>query len=106
MSGYTDEAIVQHGVLKPGIAFLHKPFSSGALGRKIRDVLDCLAQRANIVYTYVMVRAEALAILLLVSAAIPRAHSQNPDNDPRQVDAFLAQLQRASQAGDRNAIAR
>jgi two-component system, cell cycle sensor histidine kinase and response regulator CckA len=40
MSGYTDEAIVQHGVLKPGIAFLHKPFSSEALGRKIRDVLD------------------------------------------------------------------
>ena len=36
MSGYTDEAIVQHGVLKPGIAFLHKPFTSGALGRKIR----------------------------------------------------------------------
>ena len=40
MSGYTDEAIVQHGVLLPGIAFLHKPFTSGALGRKIREVLD------------------------------------------------------------------
>ena len=40
MSGYTDEAIVQHGVLQPGIAFLHKPFTSGALGRKIREVLD------------------------------------------------------------------
>jgi PAS domain S-box-containing protein len=40
MSGYTDEAIVQHGVLLPGIAFLHKPFTSDALGRKIREVLD------------------------------------------------------------------
>jgi two-component system, cell cycle sensor histidine kinase and response regulator CckA len=40
MSGYTDEAIVQHGVLKPGIAFLHKPFTSDALGRKVRSVLD------------------------------------------------------------------
>ena len=40
MSGYTDEAIVQHGVLKPGIAFLHKPFTSQMLGRKIREVLD------------------------------------------------------------------
>jgi DNA-binding NtrC family response regulator len=40
MSGYTDEAIVQHGILKPGIAFLHKPFTSHALGRKIREVLD------------------------------------------------------------------
>jgi PAS domain S-box-containing protein len=40
MSGYTDEAIVQHNVLRPGTAFLHKPFTSEALGRKIREVLD------------------------------------------------------------------
>jgi CheY-like chemotaxis protein len=40
MSGYTDEAIVHRGVLDPGIAFLHKPFSSETLGRKIREVLD------------------------------------------------------------------
>jgi hypothetical protein len=52
-----------------------------------------------------MPRAVALAILVLVSADIPRAQSQKPANDSRQIDAFLAQLQRASQAGDRNAIA-
>jgi PAS domain S-box-containing protein len=40
MSGYTEETIVHHGVLKPGIAFLHKPFTSDALGQKIREVLD------------------------------------------------------------------
>jgi PAS domain S-box-containing protein len=40
MSGYTDEAIVEHGVLKPGIAFLHKPFTSHMLGRKIREALN------------------------------------------------------------------
>ena len=40
MSGYTEDAIVQHGVLNPGIAFLHKPFTSESLGRKIREVLD------------------------------------------------------------------
>ena len=40
MSGYTEDVITQHGVLQPGIAFLHKPFTSDTLGRKIRDVLD------------------------------------------------------------------
>ena len=40
MSGYTKEAIVQHGVLDHGIAFLHKPFTSETLGRKIREVLN------------------------------------------------------------------
>jgi len=39
MSGYTDEAIVQHGVLQPGIAFIHKPFTSNTLGRKLREAL-------------------------------------------------------------------
>jgi two-component system, cell cycle sensor histidine kinase and response regulator CckA len=39
MSGYTEDAIVHHGVLKPGIAFLHKPFNSETLAQKIREVL-------------------------------------------------------------------
>jgi PAS domain S-box-containing protein len=40
MSGYTEEAIVQHGVIKPGIAFLNKPFTSEALAEKISEVLE------------------------------------------------------------------
>jgi CheY-like chemotaxis protein len=40
MSGYTEDAIVQHGVLQPGITFLNKPFTSETLGAKIREVLE------------------------------------------------------------------
>jgi PAS domain S-box-containing protein len=40
MSGYTEDAIVEHGVINPGIAFLHKPFTAESLGRKIREALD------------------------------------------------------------------
>jgi PAS domain S-box-containing protein len=40
MSGYTEEAIARHGGLEPGVAFLHKPFTSATLGGKIREVMD------------------------------------------------------------------
>ena len=39
-SGYTDNTIVHHGVLNPGVAFLQKPYTILELSTKIRQVLD------------------------------------------------------------------
>jgi PAS domain S-box-containing protein len=39
VSGYTDDTIVRHGVLEPGLAFLQKPFSPKTLARKVGEVL-------------------------------------------------------------------
>jgi hypothetical protein len=40
VSGYTDSAIVHHGVLDPGIALLSKPFTGQSLAQKVREVLQ------------------------------------------------------------------
>jgi CheY-like chemotaxis protein len=39
VSGYTDDAILQHGTLLPNTAFLQKPFSPGSLAQRVREVL-------------------------------------------------------------------
>jgi PAS domain S-box-containing protein len=40
MSGYTDDAIMLHGVLESSVAFLQKPITSETLLREVRRVLD------------------------------------------------------------------
>jgi two-component system, cell cycle sensor histidine kinase and response regulator CckA len=40
VSGYTDDAIVHHGILDANIAFLQKPFTVDGLVRKVREVLN------------------------------------------------------------------
>ena len=40
MSGYTADAITQHGVLEEGVYFIKKPFSLSSIATKIREVLD------------------------------------------------------------------
>jgi CheY-like chemotaxis protein len=40
MSGYTDNVLALEGVLETGVSFLQKPFTPGALAKKVREVLD------------------------------------------------------------------
>jgi CheY-like chemotaxis protein len=40
MSGYTDDAVVRHGVMSAAVNFIEKPFAPEQLARTVRDVLD------------------------------------------------------------------
>src|SRR5579883_1063310 len=47
ISGYTDEAVVQHGLLQSGLAFLQKPFVPRVLAHKVREVLGAQSSSAE-----------------------------------------------------------
>jgi signal transduction histidine kinase len=47
ISGYTDEAIMHHGILESGAAFLQKPFLPDVLARRVREVLDAEQSQAD-----------------------------------------------------------
>ncbi|MCB1217852.1 response regulator [bacterium] len=40
MSGYTDDAVVRHGILRTDVEFLQKPFTASALASTVRRILD------------------------------------------------------------------
>jgi hypothetical protein len=39
-SGYTDDTILQYGIMEAGAHFIQKPFSPAGLAHKVREVLD------------------------------------------------------------------
>lgn len=47
MSGYTDDAALQHGILESNAFYLQKPITPDALTRKVREVLDAQSTTAN-----------------------------------------------------------
>jgi signal transduction histidine kinase/ActR/RegA family two-component response regulator len=47
MSGYPDRAVVDHGILGPGVTFLQKPVATDALARKVREVMDARRRRVT-----------------------------------------------------------
>ena len=40
MSGYTDDAVMRHGVMQSGLAFIQKPLTPEAFAMRVRQVLD------------------------------------------------------------------
>jgi signal transduction histidine kinase/ActR/RegA family two-component response regulator len=47
MSGYTDGAVVNNGILRKEVAFLQKPFTPAALAGKVREVLEGKSDRSR-----------------------------------------------------------
>jgi two-component system, cell cycle sensor histidine kinase and response regulator CckA len=89
VSGYTEEAIVQRGVLDAGIQFLSKPFTPGVLVARVRKLLDApdAPPQAEPAEPPVLGRELTTGI-------------QSIDDQHRELFAHMAALEGAARAGD------
>ena len=47
MSGYTDNEMIQHGLMEQGLHFLQKPFTPEQITKKIREIMDGVKSQAS-----------------------------------------------------------
>ena len=52
MSGYTGDLIEQHELLKPGMAYIQKPFTADDLRAKVRETLDASESERALVLVF------------------------------------------------------